>query len=168
MLTTRIDHSFAAEDLLAVAGAENVLETTFAFCVSLTPKERHDMYKLGGKSESFVHRILDLASLNPDLVPGRISTTHMARNIQTWQTLRQHHARVQQLVERMDHSVMLLGMDIIQDALGLYRSLQAHGKAAGIEELLADIGQRFSRRKATETEPTEGAEAPGSGETTTP
>ena len=89
------------------------------------------------------------------MIPPRIGTLRMARNVKTWQTLRQHYTRMQQLVERMDHSVMLLGMDIIQDALALYRSLKAHGKTAGLEELLANIGQRFAKRRLIEPEPTE-------------
>jgi hypothetical protein len=171
MITEKIDHMFVAEDITAALAAETTLEEKFAFCRSLEPEVRHSLYKIGPETESFVTRVVDLAKRNLDLIPRGIDVTAVDRNIATRDELRGHHDRMQQLVERMDHSVMLIGAQILQDVLAMYRSLKANGTTAGIEELLAEIGQRFARSKRREIEVQEsplGDTGMSAGSTTSP
>ncbi len=78
--------------------------------------------------------------------------------------------RLRPLVERLEHTVMLLGGDYLAGTRVAYRSLQANGKTAGLEHLLADIGQCFAYpRKLAATTPEQPASGSGSGtESTTP
>ncbi len=167
MYQNHVDQTLAAEDLASVDAAQDTLEQIFSFAYSMAVSERAALYKIGPNTEVFAHRILDLAKRNPDLLPRGLDIAAIERDKTTRDQLIPRLDRMRQLVERLTHLVMLLGSDYLGGTRCAYRSLQANGKAAGLEDLLADIGQCFARvRKTTATPPTEPTTGSGTGSTT--
>ncbi|RYD74922.1 MAG: hypothetical protein EOP84_19130 [Verrucomicrobiaceae bacterium] len=160
-----IDITITAEDLAALDTALTAQETLLSFAASLEVTERSALYKIGPGTEVFAARILDLAKRNPDLLPRGLDLTAIERDKVAREQLVPRLDRMRQMTERLSHVVMLLGSDYLGGTRSAYRSMQANGKAAGIEELLADIGKCFAKTR-TPAAPT--APATGSGTGTTP
>ena len=166
MYKDRIDLAITAEDHTAVDAAQLAIEQKYSFMQSLPVADRKSLFKLGSDTEVFANQILDLAKRNLDLLPKGIDLAKIERDKTAREDLVPRLQRMRQMTERLEHTVMLLGTDYLSGTLCLYRSLQANGKAYGLEELLADIGACFSkRRKVKTTEPSGTGTSTGSGTT---
>ena len=158
MHTNLIDLTLAAEDLTAVDAALTAQEEVFEFAYSMEVSERAALYKIGPSTEVFAARILDLAKRNLELLPRGLDLAAIERDKVAREQLIPRLDRMRQMTERLTHFVMLLGSDYLGGTRAAYRALQANGKAAGLEDLLADIGQCFARPRTPvpPSEPTTG------------
>lgn len=160
MYQNKIDITMAQEDLTTADAAQTTLEGVYEFCVSVPVEERKRLFKLGDQSMAFAYQILELAKINVDLLPRNLDLTAIERDMVAWEQLSDRSLRMRQLAERMEHTTMLLGSDFLGGTLAAYKALQLNGKAAGLEAVLADIGQRFAKRLKTVAEPTTPVPAP--------
>ncbi|MHA3771723.1 hypothetical protein ACXR0O_09330 [Verrucomicrobiota bacterium sgz303538] len=158
MYKDRIDLAITPEDHTAVDAALLAIEQKYNFTQSLPVEDRKSLYKLAIDKEAFANQILDLAKANLDLLPKGIDLAKIERDKTAREALLSRLQRMRQMTERLEHTVMLLGTDYLSGTLCLYRSLQANGRDAGIEELLADIGHCFSKGRKVKT-----PEQPGTG-----
>lgn len=165
MHTNLIDLTLAAEDLTAVDAALTAQEAVFEFAYSMAVSERAALYKIGPSTEVFAARILDLAKRNLELLPRGLDLTAIERDKVAREQLIPRLDRMRQMTERLTHFVMLLGSDYLGGTRAAYRALQANGKAAGLEDLLSDIGQCFARPR-TPVPPSEPVTGSGTGTTT--
>lgn len=165
-----VDMTVSAEALTTVDTAQTTLETTLNFVASVPVNERRKLFKIGSNTEEFAARILELAKHNLDLLPRGLDLDAIERDKVAREQLIPRLDRMRQLVERLEHTVMLLGVDYLAGTRVAYRSLKANGKTAGLEDLLADIGQCFAHpRKPAATTAVEPAPDSGTGTgTTTP
>lgn len=156
MITRAVQHTFTPEELASAGQAAALLQELFGFCTALEPRDRHDLYKLGPQTLSFVMRIVPLAQQHLDLIPRGMDVDELEARIKTRETLQTYVMHLGPLLLRMQHSIMLLGAEILQDSLKLYKTLKVNGNDEGLQELLAKIGQRFytkkEKRKAAATE----------------
>ncbi len=160
MYQDQIDVTMAAEDLTSADGAQTTLETVFGFCRSIPADKRKRLFKLGDQTVAFAYQILELAKNNADLLPRNLDLAAIERDMIAWEQLSDRSLRMRQLAERMEHTTMLVGSDFLGGTLATYKALQLNGKAAGLESVLADIGQRFLRKRKVTQVPTEPAPAP--------
>jgi hypothetical protein len=166
MHTNLIDLILAAEDLTALDASLTTQEQLLEFAFSMEVSDRAALFKIGPNTEVFAARILDLAKRNPDLLPGGLDLAAIERDKVAREQLIPRLDRMRQMTERLTHFVMLLGSDYLGGTRAAYRALQANGKAAGIEDLLGDIGQCFARpRRATPVPPSEPTTGSGTGTT---
>src|SRR6478735_1833125 len=170
MFKNLIDMTVGAESLTTVDTAQTTLETTFNFATSVPVDERMKLFKIGANTEEFAARILELAKRNIDLLPRGLDLDAIERDKVAREQLIPRLDRLRQFVERLEHTVLLLGVDYLAGTRVAYRSLKANGKTAGLEDLLADIGQCFAHpRKPAATTPEQPASGSGTGTgTTTP
>ena len=154
----------AAEALTTVDAAQTTLEETLNFITSVPVNERRRLFKIGDNTEAFAARILELAKRNLDLLPRGLDLAVIERDKAAREQLLPRLYRMRQFVERLEHTVMLLGVDYLAGTRAAYRALKANGKTAGLEDVLADIGQCFAHaRKSTSTAPEQPASGSGSG-----
>ena len=164
MYKDNVDMTVAAEALTTADTAQTTLETTFNFVTSVPVNERRKLFKIGTNTEEFAARILELAKRNLDLLPRGLDLDAIERDKVAREQLLPRLDRMRQFVERLEHTVMLLGVDYLAGTRAAYRSLQANGKTAGLEDLLTDIGQCFARpRRSKTTAPEQPAPESGSG-----
>src|SRR5688500_552703 len=147
MITRAVQHTFTPEELASAGQAAALLQELFGFCTALEPRDRHDLYKLGPQTHSFVMQIVPLAQQHLDLIPRGMDVDELEERIKTRETLETYVMHLAPLLLRMQHSIMLLGAEILQDSLKLYKTLKVNGNDAGLQELLAKIGQRFYTKK---------------------
>jgi hypothetical protein len=129
------------------------LETKLgAKLLDLTPEERGQLTKMGAKSEAFGRQALIVGRQNAGKLPEETVTDLTAEegDLSALDKLRPRYTRILALTEKADDTVLALGSDIMVFALFLYGLLKALGKGAGLDELKAQMGARFTRgpRKA--------------------
>lgn len=124
----------------ALDGAETALSPML---VSLDVKERQRMVKMGDGSEAFCRASLGVLDNNMHLMPRSFDIDEMRRDLVSHDALNQRILRLTRLLEKMHHTEMALGSDVMAAALEGYKVLKATGKGQGIEALQRLLGERF-------------------------
>lgn len=117
--------------------------------IGLTPNLRRQLTKLGGKSEAFCRRAVDVLGENPGILPRDFDYPALRRDLQMLGALRPRIIRMRKLQQRLDDSMMALGSDVMSGALEGYSFLNVAGKGKGLDELRKTLAVRFSKRPST-------------------
>ncbi len=150
-----IDLTIPPADVAAIQTLLTSLEAAMPFLVGLSADQVKALFKLGPRSEAFVMKALIAAELHPRLLPRKSPLAAMQRDAALRETLRPIRTRVATLLELIDGTMMLAGADLMKNASVIYRVMKISGKGAGVEDLVEDLGQRFTkRRKPTSEEST--------------
>lgn len=152
MITNRVNIILSAEQTIGLTTAVADLEAVMPPLISISGKESRKLFKLEDRSEAFVLKTLDALRQYPELIPSTVDLADLDRDQALRETLRPIRARLLHLAELVDGTYKLAGADLMEGCSLVYRTLQIHGKGAGIEGLLADMGQRFARRRNTPPE----------------
>ena len=153
LYNNRIDVVATAEQLAAIDAAITSVETATQFFVSLAPAERKSMVKLGPKSEDFVRHAMEAGRLNSDIVPSALEIAEMDRDKAIRDALVSFGQRLDALQRKARDTSMVAGADLMGASMVIYRALQANGRAAGLDEVLARLRARWDRPSRTPAEP---------------
>ena len=80
---------------------------------ALPPGMRRDLNKMGEKSEFFCRQTLNVLAANPQIVPQSLDLAEAQRDLTAVEQLRPRLQQLEQIVERLDDTVMALGSDVI-------------------------------------------------------
>lgn len=152
MFQNLISLEISNEQLKEVQGALAVLEKNLDGLISLSVAERHELAKMGPKSEMFARKAFDVLSLNPEIMPGTFNLREFEADIKALDQLRPVFARLAALTNRAEDTEMALGSDIYRAALDGYRFAKAAGKGTVLDEFSAHAAVRFAgqgRRKGS-------------------
>jgi hypothetical protein len=133
-------------DWTAVDGALTTLEEKLAGLVDLTPQQRHDLGKMGDKSEAFCRQTVTVLTQNEDRVPPSFDLPELQGDLANLDKLRIRSTRVRQLMERIDDSEIALGSDVMSGSLEGYAMLKVSGLGAGLDQLRQQMSARFNRK----------------------
>ena len=143
-------------DWTAIDAALATLETKLgAKLLDLTIEQRIALNKMGEKSEAFCRHSLVVGRQNVGELTTRAvaGLTAAEGDLVNCDKVRPRLARLTALTEKADDTEMALGSDVMAFALFQYGLLSALGAGAGLDELYAQLGARFSRTPAPETPP---------------
>jgi hypothetical protein len=134
-----------------LAEAKQLLEP---YAVSLTPEERHDMYKMGDKSFTFVEKSYDYALGNPRLVPPYLDMPSFTVNFNDAHGLWPVRNDSQQVFEMLDDTTMVAGSEAFQAALIFYSSVKeaARKDIPGAKAIYDELKKRYPGRKKSQPE----------------
>ena len=152
-----LDGSIPAEDLITIDAAIASLENTLTILVGLSTSQRRALPGMGPQSESFAEQALAAGKQYVGLMPRDLNINAIERDRTLRQTLLPRFERLRNLTTKMEHTIHLAGSEYYSGGLAIYRALKAFGRAAGIDELIAELGRRF---KKASTEPAPGPTAP--------
>ncbi len=141
-----IDLTIPPADVAAIQTLLTSLEAAMPFLVGLSSDEVKALFKLGPRSEAFVMKALIAAELHPRLLPRKSPLVAMQRDAALRETLRPIRTRVATLLELIDGTMMLAGADLMKNASVVYRVMKISGQGQGVEDLVEDLGQRFTKR----------------------
>lgn len=145
-----VDIDFTADALTAIDNALTALESSLASLVALTPDQRHQLVKMGDKSESFCRQAGHVFAENPGVLPGNFDHAGYQRDLATLDALRPRLLRLTRLHQRGVDTEMALGSDLMTNALEGYAVLKVSGKGQGLDEMRRILSARFTRSaKAT-------------------
>ena len=150
-----ISLELSADEWTGVDGALDTLERIFVGLISLTPKQRIRLVKMGDKSESFCRQAMNVMSENTAVLPRNMDLADVQRDLATHDALRPRLVRLTRLLEKANHTDLALGSDVMSAALEGYAFLKISGKGEGLHGLRKALSQRFDNtaRKASTPEP---------------
>ena len=137
-------------DWTAIDGALTLLEEKLGNqLLDLTVEQRLRLTKMGDKSEAFCRQSLITGRQNAAKLPtdAAADLTIEEADLANLDKLRPRLARLTALTEKADDSEVAIGSDIMVFSLSLYGILKAIGAGAGLDELKAQMGNRFARRR---------------------
>lgn len=140
-----IDIDFTTDALTAIDNALTALETGFASLIALTPDQRHELTKMGDKSEAFCRQAGHVFGENPGVLPGNFDLAGYQRDIATLDALRPRLLRLAKLHQRGADTEMAVGSDLMTNALEGYAVFKVAGKGQGMDEARKALAARFAR-----------------------
>ena len=144
MFQNLISLELSAEQLKEVHGALAVLEKNLDGLISLSVAERHELAKMGPKSEMFSRKTHELLLSSPEVLPRVFDLEELTADIKALDQLRPLFARLAVLMRKAEDTEMALGSDIYRAALDGYRFAKAAGKGAVLDELSVHASLRFA------------------------
>ena len=157
-----VSATLTAADLQAVSDAIVTIRSKLPFLIDLSPQDKRRLFKMGDVSRAFVEKALIAAQANPQVLPPAFDVAEYARDWALWAQLGPIVTQVVQLGELVDDTQTALGADLMNAALTAYGHL-SQASVGGLEEVKADLGQRFGRRNsATPAAPAAGVPSPAS------
>ena len=147
-----VDLNLGADALAAVDNALAALEASMAGLIALTPELRHQLTKMGDKSEAFCRQAGHLFGQNPGVLPRNFDLDGYQRDLATLDALRPRLVRLATLYQRALDTEMAIGSDLMTNALEGYAVLKVAGKGAGLDEARKALSARFAREgRSTQT-----------------
>ena len=151
MLQDLIELNISDADWVLIDAALLTLETKFgAKLLDLTIAQRSSLNKMGDKSEPFCRQSLIIGRQNAAELTARAAAA-LAKaegDLDGCDKVRLRLTRLTQLAEKANDSEMALGSDVMEYALFQYGFLSATGAGAGLDELYAQLAQRFAKQPA--------------------
>jgi hypothetical protein len=154
MLQNLIELNIPDADWTDIDAAILVLETKLgAKLLDLTPQQRQSLNKMGDLSEPFCRQSLVIGRQNVAELTTRATAalTKAEGDLGGCDKLRPRLTRLISLTEKGNDSEMALGSDVMEYALFQYGFLSATGAGAGLDELYAQLSQRFGRQSPQPT-----------------
>lgn len=111
--------------------------------IGLRPDERQRVVKMGDASEPFCRQAANVIGENLELMPRNFDYAEMRRDLSSHDALNARMVRLTRLLERVQHTEMALGSDVMVAALDGYAYLKTAGKGEGVEALKRMLGRRF-------------------------
>ena len=146
MPENRISAQLGEAERQAVFAAIQTIRQKLPFLIDLTPEERRALPKMGDKSRGFVVQALEVATLNPDMLPRSFDVGEMRNDVELLNALLPVVSAVSQLNELVEDTYMAVSSDAYTAALIVYQSARAAGKGTALDSALDALGQRFARK----------------------
>jgi hypothetical protein len=139
-----ISASVSEKDLQEIKSALDTIEAKLPFLINLTPEERRSLFKMGNKSLSFVSNSLTAAQSNRDILPASFDVNEFARDYQLASTLTEVHLGLQQLLEKVDDTLVAVSSEAMSSSLTVYEYVKtAAKKTPGLKAVADQLGDRF-------------------------
>jgi septation ring formation regulator EzrA len=144
-----ISATLSQTDIDAVNAAVQTIESKLPFLVTLSPKERKALHKMGEKSVSYVQQCLQVAKSNPTILPRDFDVAEFERDVNLATSLLAILTPIQQLCEELDDTLMAVGSEAITESSVVYAQAKLAAKRTpGMKTVAEQLGQRYKRMKA--------------------
>jgi hypothetical protein len=127
-----------------VAEIESLLNP---YLISLSPQKRKELPKMGEGTGPFVNKALEYAKTNPQIVPPFVNISSFDIDVSAVTVLNTILRPLQQLVSKLDDTIVLSGSEAYVAALNVYHSVKQASKTnvAGTKTIFEDLKVRFDR-----------------------
>jgi hypothetical protein len=136
----------STQDIADLDAALATLQRVLGPMLALQPQQRRDLLKMGDKSEAFCRQTLAVLSANPQIVPPNLDLAEANADLAALDLLRPRLQQLEQLVERLDDTVLALGSDVISVALEGYGLLKVSGKTEALKGARKALSVRFAKQ----------------------
>ena len=146
MNTNQVSAVLTPANKTAATTAIETLRTNLPVLIDLTPEERHDLLKLGEKSEAFVRKAMDLASKDNSFLPRSFDVAEMQKDVDLYFDLQSLFRELSRLTEGIDDTLIVAGSEAYAAALAVYRSAKDNGKGDLLDGWIDELGKKFVRK----------------------
>ena len=136
------------DDQIAEASAAlDVLERIFPDFIVLDVADRRSIRRMGTRSEQFCRQTLIVGQENPKLVPETVGLQDAIADMAAYDRFFPLMSRLTRIHQRWEDTLLAMGSDAFDAALGVYLLLKAFGKSMGLDELRKGVGSLFSKTR---------------------
>ena len=145
MNPNQVSATFPTADQEAVMAAITTIRQKLPFLIDLTLGDRKTLVKFGDKSEAFVRKAIEVAALNPTMLPVSFDLDAIRKDAQLFDDLAPIRLTIDQLQKQLDDTAMKAGSQAYAAARTIYASTKSNGGAA-LETATGELRQRFTRK----------------------
>jgi len=145
-MVNRVSASLNAKDRTEVLAAMTTIKEKLPFLLSLTTEERKGLPKMGDRNLPFVKKALEVATHNPDFLPRSFEIEELRKDVELFESLYPLVVAFTQLNELLNDTHTVVGSEAYAAALQVYNYAKLSGNSAGMEAVVDELGQRFSRK----------------------
>jgi len=102
---------------------------------------------MGDRSEAFCREAVAAFGEHADVLPRNFDLDGYRGDLEAFDALRPRRLSLARLLEKMEHTEMALGSDLMTASLEGYAVLKISGRATGLDGVREALGSRFSRRR---------------------
>lgn len=143
----RISASITAVEATKIQAQIADLKAALPFLIDFSPDERRTLTEMGDKSRAFVSRCVQIAQQDDSFLPKKFNVADFAKDHALSEALEPIRQQLAKLTELVEDSQLLAGSEAYIAALEVYHAAQRTGKGSGLDDLIDQVGQRFSRRR---------------------
>lgn len=149
----RISITISAEAITNIQAAIATIEQNLPTLINLTKEERHQLPKMGDKTIAFVSKNLEYAKQNAQIVPSFLDLAEFEKDVNAVTSINKVLISLQQLVEKLDDTILLSGSEAYSAALVFYNAVKSAAKAGvpGMKTIYDDLQTRFAVKSKTTT-----------------
>lgn len=151
-MQNKISEEFPQQRIDEILGHINAIHTALPFLVALGPQDRQRMIKAGSASQPFIRKSLDVAPHVMDYLPRGLDVAEMHKDVATMDGLHTIMVALGRLAEHLRDTHALVTSEAYSAALQIYRGAKDAQGEQGLEDIVRDLGRRFTR-SGTPTEP---------------
>jgi hypothetical protein len=141
--TNRISATLSDADRDLIIDGIKTIKNKLPFMIDLSPEERRTFAKMGDKSRTFVEKAAQAGAQNASLLPAAFDMAEYEKDAALYQQLSEIDPMLTQLHEKFNDTLLALGSDLYTEGLAVYTYLKVAGKGEALDELRAELGQRF-------------------------
>ncbi|MEO6831657.1 MAG: hypothetical protein ABI378_05040 [Chitinophagaceae bacterium] len=143
----------SAAIILMEASLHTAIDAIAPHAVSLTDKQRKDLFKMGDKSTDIAAKMKGYLGSNPEFTPNYVNKADFDMDYAIPEALRTAMALSQQLNDLIDDTIMAAGSDIMDVGMSYYHSVRsaAHDGAPGAKAIYEDLKVRFANKSARQS-----------------
>ena len=141
-----VDAVLSADQQTAVATHLAAIKADLSFLISLTTEERRALPKMGDKTQAFVEKALDVMTRHPEILPGLFKAEDFRRDVELVKAITPILREVRELYAKLDDTVFEASSEAFASALLVYQYAKTNNLSGELDDDLADMGRRFSRK----------------------
>jgi hypothetical protein len=118
------------------------------FGVNLTPEQRHDLFKTGPDSVSFVQDGLSSATNHPEILPGDMTLVEYGKDVKLFTDLMDLYIQHAPYFEMLQDTILAVGSECILGTNRVYKSAKDQAKNNNALDSIVDLlGKRYEKLK---------------------
>jgi len=116
--------------------------------ITLNTQQRKKLKAVGDAAEPFISKALEYSKSHPELGPMFLNVADFEVDVNAMKSLRKIQQALEQLLVKIDDTLVLSGVEADRAARAYYKSAQnaVENNAAGAIPIVEDLGKRFARR----------------------
>lgn len=146
MTTTLTQITFSKDDQKEVMQAIATIQQTLSFLINLSQEERRSLPKLGDKTRIFIQKAMEVVNQNSEFMPRSFEVANMQREVDLYEGLYPILLAIAKLHELVDDTYVAAGNEAYTSARTVYSSAKVNGRGMGVDAVVDELGQRFSRK----------------------
>lgn len=123
-----ISASLSDADARAIREALESIKAKLPFLVTLTPKERRSLVKMGEKSVPFVQQCLQAVKDNPSLMPPTFNVREFEADVNLASMLLPILLAAQDLVAKIDDTLLAIGSEAMRQSNDVYAQVKLNAR----------------------------------------
>jgi len=112
------------EELKEILGAIDYINKRLPDLVVLSPEEQAALPKMKSNTIRFVHDCLQLAKVNPEIVPEDVDVPEIIKDVELVEAINKILVPLQLIVKKLKHSTLLAESEAYLPSLAIYNNNQ--------------------------------------------